>query len=113
MKIKVAFIYTLLFATIIHSCKKDDTTCDNANVSYEGQIKNLFASCAIVGCHNAGSLEGSLANYQDAKTFPKMTRMLGALRGQVGFLPMPQGGTKLNECDISKIEKWINLGFPQ
>jgi hypothetical protein len=42
-----------------------------------------------------------------------MSRMLGALRGTAGFSAMPQGGTKLSDCDISKVEKWINSGFPE
>lgn len=113
MKIKALFLYTLIISSFVFSCKKDNSTCDDANITYDGQIKTLFAGCTASGCHNSGSLSGSLANYQDAKNFPLMNRMIGALKGQAGFSPMPLGGTKLSDCDISKVQKWIDSGFPQ
>jgi hypothetical protein len=27
-----------------------------------------------------------------------------------GFKAMPQGGNKLDQCDINKIQKWVNAG---
>jgi hypothetical protein len=39
-------------------------------------------------------------------------RLLGAIRHESGFLPMPQNASKLPSCDISKIEQWILDGAP-
>ncbi len=108
------FLIFLSFSTILFfSCKKDNSTCDNATVTYTKQIKPLFSSCAISACHNASSTAGSLANYVDAKKFAENGRILGSIKHEEGYKAMPEGGTKLSDCNISKIEKWINTGYPE
>ena len=113
MMVKKLLVSILFISLLVVSCKKDNSTCDDAAVTYNGQIKTIFSGCTASGCHNSGSVSGSLANYTDSKSFPLMSRMLGALRGTAGFSAMPQEGTKLSDCDISKVEKWINSGFPE
>jgi hypothetical protein len=35
---------------------------------------------------------------------------MGAIRQQSGYKAMPQGASKLDDCSINKIGRWINLG---
>ncbi|MEZ5072149.1 MAG: cytochrome c [Bacteroidales bacterium] len=72
------------------------------------------ASC--FSCHsetNAPAFGGnlSLETYDDVSA--RADRILGAVRHEEGFTPMPQGGGTLTECDILTIEAWINQGKPQ
>lgn len=95
------------------ACTKENTTCDDSNVTYESHIKNIFASCTAIGCHNSNSINGSLASYEDTKTFPKKARLIGSISWSEGYVQMPQGQSKLSDCDIAKIEKWLAAGQPQ
>jgi hypothetical protein len=40
-------------------------------------------------------------------------KFLGAIRHAPGFSPMPQGESKLADCDIEKIENWIDQAYPE
>ncbi len=97
------------------SCGKDENVdpCVTTGLTYTKDIKTLLASCASVGCHNSGSPVGSLANYADTKVYIGFGRILGSLKHSNGFSPMPQGGAKLSDCNISKIEAWIAAGMPE
>ena len=39
--------------------------------------------------------------------------VLPAIKHANGVPPMPNGMPKLNDCDIAKIEAWINAGMPE
>lgn len=96
----------------VTSCSKDDE-CSTTNITYSNTVKSIFDSnCTLSGCHNSGSVNGSLASYDDAKNFPRLNRMVGALRREAGFVAMPQGTSPLGSCDIDQIEAWIAAGTP-
>lgn len=107
----------LLLCLFVFSCGKEDDpvvdSCVKTGLTYTKDIKTLLASCAVVGCHNSGSLVGSYANYADTKISVGFGRLSGALRHTTGFSAMPKGGTKLSDCNISKIEAWIAAGMPE
>lgn len=109
----------LLFAM---SCTKDtpapvvtpDPTPDTTTtkVTYTADVAPIFnASCANAGCHNSGSGVGSLANYTDAKAYTQTGKVLKAIKHQSGAKPMPQGGSKLPDATIAKVEQWIADGY--
>jgi len=39
-------------------------------------------------------------------------KLLAAIKHEADAEPMPQGGAKLPECTILRIETWINNGAP-
>jgi mono/diheme cytochrome c family protein len=95
------------------SCKKDDN-CNTSDVTYTNTVKSILDSnCALSGCHNSGSGNGSLASYDDAVAFAAQGRIVGAIKHQDGFVAMPQTGGKLEDCEINQIEAWISDGAPQ
>jgi hypothetical protein len=53
-----------------------------------------------------------LATYNDVKSNALNGKLLGAIKHSNGYSPMPKGGNKMKECDIRKIEIWINSGTP-
>lgn len=115
MKLLYAILVLFCLGLQISSCSKDDDgpDCDTSNITYTNTVKAIFdANCTTSGCHNSGSINGSLASFDDAKNFPNLGKMKGAINHQPGFVAMPQGGTKLADCTIDKIEAWIDAGTP-
>jgi hypothetical protein len=89
------------------------STCDTAIVTFNLTIKPLLTSFCS-GCHSGNTPSGGL-NFTThlGSQIPALDgRLLGAVTHAVGFTPMPQGGGKLTDCNISKISKWIDEGAP-
>jgi len=126
--IKKIFIYTTIIIVVFElgSCYYDKTqlqypttTCDTTNVSYSVDIANILdASCQ--SCHK-GSSSSSGINLYDYATIKSLALdgkyTYGSLVSSISFQggnpnPMPQGGSKLPECDINKIQAWVNRGAP-
>ena len=88
--------------------------CNTTNMSFATDIVPLLqANC--YACHsNANqSVSGiSLEGHSNVKIQVDNGRLLGAITHASGFSPMPQGGPKLSDCNISKIRSWINNGAP-
>ncbi len=86
--------------------------CDTLQVSYSQVIDPILDrncnACHFTGSNGTGV---SLENYADVKKVVDNGRLLGAIKHEPGFAPMPQGGD-LDDCSISKIEAWVNKGAP-
>jgi len=85
--------------------------CDTALFTYSGAIKNTIQN-KCVGCHNPASLGGSvdLSTYTGIKTVALNGKLYGSVTQQPGFAAMPKNATKLSDCEIKQIQKWINAG---
>ena len=80
--------------------------CDTANaISYSSQIAPILSS-ACLGCHNSAGSAHSLS----AHSAVQVDALSGALYTDVSTGAMPQGGSKLSDCDIAKIKKWVDAG---
>ncbi len=88
-------------------------SCDTTSVSYANDVWPVI-SARCTGCHSGGAPAGNIAleNYNDVVVVGKNGKLLGSIRFDPGYSPMPKGGSKLSSCDIAKIEKWINDGMP-
>jgi hypothetical protein len=86
--------------------------CDTNTYTYSGAVA-LTMQTYCVGCHNSASAPGgSLADYNSVKTAAVTGNMIGDISHQSGFNPMPQGGNKLSDCQITQIKKWVAAGAP-
>jgi len=87
------------------------TTCDVASVTYAGNVLSIIRSNCY-SCHNATAQLGNvnLEGYANLKIYSDNGKLAGVIDHQSGFSPMPQGGTKLSDCDIAIIKKWIAGG---
>ncbi len=116
------YLITLLSLIVIFaiaSCSKDtiidvpmENSCNTENVTYTNTMKTIFSGCTSSSCHGSSSGR-SMANYNDAKAWAGMGRMIGALNHENGFSPMPKNAGKLDACQISQVSKWISNGFPE
>lgn len=118
------FIQLILGVAVIillHSCYYDNVEelypqapeCDTTNVTYSNDVWPVIeVNCTT--CHNNGSPSGnvSLSNYDEIVAAAQNGSLLGTIRHESGWSPMPKGGGKLPECDIQYIEIWVNAGTP-
>ncbi len=92
------------------------TPCDTMNVTYTADIKPIMdQNCALSGCHDATtkSFGYDLSSYNGSVATANSGRFLGVIRHDAGFIAMPKGMAKLDNCSIQKIAAWINAGTPQ
>jgi hypothetical protein len=115
----------LSLALCFQSCYRDNeedlygknaNTCDTSTATYAAFVSPLLSSkCATSGCHNAASASAgvNLSNYTVTKAYLTNAKsaFLGAIKHSSSFSPMPQGSAKLPDCDIAKLEAWINAGM--
>ena len=101
--------------TILSACTYDEVktapTCDITVATYAGTMRPLFdANC--LSCHSTGNSQGgiNLETYEGAKQVVTAGRLVGAVKHLNGFTPMPQFAPMLPECDIKKIEAWVDNG---
>jgi uncharacterized membrane protein len=86
-------------------------SCDTAVFTYSAAVKNIISN-KCVGCHNPASLGGNidLSTYNGVQAVALNGRLYGSIANQPGFSPMPKNSTKLSDCEIRQIQKWINAG---
>ncbi len=87
-----------------------DTT---GTISYSAKVVPVLqASC--YGCHSGGAPSGgqAMGNYTADRTMALNGKLLGVITHATGFSPMPKGGTKLSNCNIAIVRKWIEAGAP-
>lgn len=85
--------------------------CDTINVSYSQTIAPIMdASCNF--CHGQSFPSGNVItdNYSDLKTIADDGRLWGSVNHESGYSPMPKDRPKLNDCDLKKIEIWLDNG---
>ena len=92
------------------------TSCDLKNVTYSATVKPILqASCYT--CHSNANYANKgagfkLENYADVLTLVQNGKLMGSVKHLSGFLPMPNSGGKLSDCEISQLQKWIDNKTP-
>lgn len=90
------------------------TSCDTTAVKYSTDIVNILQSNCY-SCHSgAASLGGGnkLDTYTNLKLYTNNGLIVGVVTHSPGYLPMPQGGPMLSDCNIAKIRTWVRNGAP-
>ena len=113
----VSFIITaLLVATCKHDIPLTDgdnhnDTCGTVVFTYSGAVAPLLTT-NCTRCHNATTTRAgvNLSTYEGVKTVALNGRLLGSIKKETGFKPMPPGNNKLPDCQIRQIEKWVQAG---
>lgn len=89
----------------------DPNACDTLNMTYSADVAPIMSQ-SCVSCHGGGAPAGniSLETYSEVKVQADNGKLLGTIKHQSGYSPMPKGQSQLSECDINKVEAWINQG---
>jgi hypothetical protein len=90
--------------------------CDTTTMSFAIHIQPIVnQNCATANCHDAvtKSFGYDLSNFNGVVSAVNSGRLLGAIKHETGFQPMPKGLPELGDCEISKISGWISQGMKQ
>jgi uncharacterized membrane protein len=87
--------------------------CDTAVFTYSVAVKGIMQN-SCVACHSATLMNGGvdLSTYNGVKSVAIAGTLIGTITHASGYSPMPQGGNKLSDCEITQIQKWIDDGTP-
>ncbi len=89
------------------------SACDTTFVGYSGTISPILTTYCT-GCHSGNPPEGDidLSSWSNVKPFADNGSLVGSVRHASGYSAMPKNGSKLPECAIRQIEKWVSDGAP-
>ena len=119
-------LYLAFALVILSGCYYDneedlypnETPCDTTNVTFSGTVMPIINDYCIA-CHGSGAQSGGVlledyASISAAAQVPagQYGSLWGAITHDPGNSPMPKSGGQLSDCNIKKIETWINAGTP-
>ena len=116
---KYTGIIIFLLAAFSQGCYYDkdlinpNAICDTTTVTYSGSVKPILTAYCT-GCHSGPNAPSNikLDAHASVKVVADNKKLLGTINHTAGFSPMPKNGTKLSECNIAKIRKWVTTGAP-
>lgn len=113
------YLIAVLFIVNLESCYYNNeeelvgiTVCDTSAVKYNTDVSKIIETNCLV-CHSSVAKQGDivLEGYANLKLYSdKGGRLIGAIKHLSGYSPMPKNLSKLSDCDIAKIDKWVNDG---
>ncbi|HET9824861.1 MAG TPA: hypothetical protein VFP87_05975 [Chitinophagaceae bacterium] len=121
-KILITLVTTATLTVMLDGCYYDvasqlypagGTTCDTTKVTYSTTVRTILQTNGCLSCHSGTGAAGGnivLDNYNSVKVYAQNGQLYGSINRNPGFVPMPQGGNKLSDCDLSKVKVWINAG---
>jgi len=113
----------ILFSSCLSSCFYDKQNalhptaadpCDNEQAPVFNQSVDLILRNNCTSCHAGSNPSGGvrLDNYTQVTSAARSGKLLGSIKHDGSAVAMPPT-SKLRECEISKIEIWINNGLPE
>lgn len=109
----------ILLSTFMSGCYYDKeenlyggiTTCDTSNVTFSSNVLPIIQDNCYA-CHSQAAGQGGIILEGYANIVIRATNgsLVGAISHAGGYSPMPKNGQKLAECDIKRIQTWINAG---
>lgn len=124
-KIRTTILFCLVIllpATIITSCYYDNAetlypdsavNCDTTNITYSGTVAPIMASrCNACHSGSAPSAGVTTSSFEGLSVVIDDGRYRGAINHLSGYSPMPKDGNKLSDCDLARINHWLDLGAP-
>ena len=100
-----------LTPVIVNDTLVEDTivTCAQEGL-YASEVKPIFDN-NCVQCHQNNAVASNLpmSTYNETSSMSS-ERLLGSIKHESGFLEMPRNESKLSDCDIETIQKWVDAG---
>ncbi len=88
-------------------------TCDTTKFKYATDIKPILNTYCL-GCHTGATAQGGIefATYITLKDQidNNVDAFYGSIIHEPGYSYMPKYADKIKDCDIKKIQKWIDAG---
>lgn len=90
-----------------------EQNCEPGTASFSVDVLPVMnQNCNMAACHNSNDRAAGIVldTYQDLLPVLNNGSLLGSIRYQPGYAPMPDGLPQLDPCAIQKIEAWVNAG---
>lgn len=118
---KTTILIGIMALFALNSCYYDNVeelypqppTCDTLNVTFSNDVLPVInTNCA--GCHGSSAPAGniSLTNYSEIVASAQNGSLMGTIKHENGWSPMPKNGNTLTDCTILKLDAWIATGTP-
>lgn len=110
--------YTIVMGIIFSGCYYDAedelygiVECQSENMSLASDILPILENDCYQ-CHSIAANFGNvtLEGFDNLSKHVNDGSLVGAISHDGGYSQMPKGGAKLLDCEIAKIESWIQLG---
>ena len=87
--------------------------CDTNSVTLSGSVRPIL-DLYCGSCHNSSDPQGNVdfRTYNDLKVFVDDGSLSGSINYINPFSKMPKNSSKMPDCEIAIIDKWIRLGAP-
>lgn len=108
-----AFVVCFIWSSCTYDSRSDNaiSPCNTTQTGFQLSVKPILDNNCVV-CHSTADAAGGLnfESYSGVLAPAMDGRLVGAIKHLPGFVPMPEFAPKLSDCDIMKIEKWVNAG---
>lgn len=94
---------------------KLSSPCDDTTVTFSGTVTTILRPCQSCHSNSNASASGSgikLQDYNDVMIQINNGKLMGSVNHANGYVPMPNTGGKLPDCEIAQLQKWIDNGSP-
>ena len=87
------------------------TACDSLAASFAADIAPMMKTYCQ-GCHNNNRKDGNinLEGYNNIKLIALDGSLVGSIKHDILYAKMPPTGSKLSDCRVAQVEKWIAEG---
>ena len=90
--------------------------CDTTQITFSGTVQPVLGQYCL-SCHSNTTAPAYGANirledYSDVLLRAEDGSLVGAISHDASWSPMPKGASQLDECIITGIRKWVELGSP-
>jgi type 1 fimbria pilin len=94
---------------------KLSSPCNDVTVTFSGTVSTILQPCQSCHSNSNASSSGSgikLQDYKDVMIVVSNGKLMGSIRHDNSFIPMPQTGGSLPQCEIDQLQKWIDNQTP-
>ncbi|NOT37035.1 MAG: hypothetical protein HOP11_06630 [Saprospiraceae bacterium] len=87
--------------------------CDSSNITLSGSVRPIL-DLYCGQCHNSNDPQGNVdfRTYDELKAFVEDGSLSGSINFVSPFSPMPKNSSKMPDCEIAIIDRWIKQGAP-
>jgi hypothetical protein len=84
-----------------------------ATASFAAHVQPILRNNCYA-CHSSSSNVAGilLESFNEVTPYARNGAMLGTITHASGYIPMPKGAPRLDDCSIAVIKKWIDNGAP-
>lgn len=113
--ILVFAIISITFASCYYDNEEElypNVVCATDSMSYSIDVVPIFTNNSCFNCHTAQTNFGNvdLSTYAEVIKYVNNGSLVGSIEHSSSFSAMPQGASKMNNCNISKVKAWISQG---